>query len=427
MPLQLDSDGLKTQTQQEIFDEIAAKLQSVFGNSLNTTIQSINGQFMNIMSELRALDQQALLAVWRSFDPNGAIGVSLDRLGVLTGSIRRGSSNSTVEGFITFSGPAVVADGTLFLNEDQNTQWETINGPYSDTGGPYPELVPAQLQALDAGPIQALALTNWAPITVIPNVTDFTNPTEDAIPGQDEETDAEFRQRRTIELFAPGQGPLATISALVSKVNTANGRVDLVRTYHNPTTMPVDANNIPFKAFNVVVETTPNPPPPGLQQDIFDAILTATGAGGYPWGTDYTGTAADEEGQLQPIAFDVVQEVDFYMQVEITTALSTGGEGPVLPIIPLNMAEIIRDAILEAAQGYKLIGRDVKEIDYVGVVTSLQTSGEISGIEDVSIDLSLVSKLGPYTPNFLPIGIREKADLDSVDIRVVIDGVAVIP
>jgi hypothetical protein len=91
------------------------------------------------------------------------------------------------------------------------------------------------------------------------------------------------------------------------------------------------------------------------------------------------------------------------------------------------MAEIIRDAILERAQELKLIGRDVKEIDYVGVVTNLQNTGEISGIEEVNIDLSLVSKLGPYTPNFLPIGIREKADLDSVDIRVVIDGVAVIP
>jgi len=426
-PLQLSSDGLQTQTQQEVFDELGQKLVSVFGNSLNTTLQSVNGQYMWITSELRAVDQQVLLDVYRSFDPNSATGVSLDQRAALTGSIRKGAANSTVDGLIEFGGAGTVNNGDLIRNDDQNTLWEAINGPYTDTGGPYPEYVAATFQAVDTGPKLADAGTNWSVVTVSANFDGFANPVEDATLGRDQETDPEFRARRLIELHSPGLGPLSTINAIVSKVDTDNGRVDTVRTYHNPNINPVCPMGIPFKAFNVICETTPNPPGAGLQQDIFDAILTSMGGGGEAYGTSYTGTAVDVEGQTHPIAFDIVTLVDLYLQITISTADSTGGDGPVIPEDQTQMAEIIRDACVTAAtNSFTVIGRDAKEIDYIGTIQNLILSGQLSGIDIIQVDLSDVSKTGPFTPDFLPITIREKIDLDSGEIRVIIDGNVVI-
>lgn len=429
-PLQLSSSGLQTQTQEEIFDELAQKLIAVFGNSLNTTLESTNGQYMWIMSELRALDQQTLLDVYRSFDPNGAKGTALDARAALTGSVRKGASNSTIEGLIEFGGAGTVNDGDLINNDDQNTQWGAINGPYTDTGGPYPEFIAAQFQAVNTGPLLANSGTNWSVVTVSPNFDGFTNPVEDATVGRDLETDAEFRVRRTVELFSPGQGPLTTINAIVSKVDTANGRVDTVRTYHNPATNPVDANAIPFKAFNVVVETTATPPPLALQQDIWDAILTATGAGGEAFATPggFHGTAVDVEGQTHNVAFDLVAEVDFFMEIQISTADLTGGDGPVIPEDQTQMANIIVAACVTAFNtNFRIIGRDVKEIDYIGAIQNQLLLGELSGIDIIDVNLSLIAKVGPYIAGLLPITIREKGDLDSGEIRVVIDGTVVIP
>jgi len=425
--LQINANGLSTQTQTEIWEELMAKLQAIFGNSLNTDISSISGQFGRIMSELRAVDQQALLDVYRSFDPNGAYGTALDARAALTGSVRHGESFSTVEGLIEFAGVGAVANGDLILNVDQDTQWELINGPVTDGGGPYPEFVAATFEAVDPGPIYANAGTTWSVITISPNFTGFTNPVEDATPGEYTESDADFRRRRTIELFAQGQGPLSTINAIVSKVNTANGRVDTVRTYHNPNINPVDSDNIPFKAFNVVVETTPAIPPAGLQQDIFDAILSAMGAGGYAYGTGYMGFSTDTEGQMHPIAFDVISEVDVYLAVNVDLVAMGDPDGPVVPADQLQFATLIRDTCVATAASFKKIGRDVRELDYLGAIQNLILTGQISGVIGAQVQLSTVSKLGPYTPTSISIGIREKPDTDSGEISVALSGTVVIP
>jgi len=67
-----------------------------------------------------------------------------------------------VDGLIEFSGPATVNDGDIIQNDDNQSQWQAVNGPYTDTGGPYPEQVPATFVALESGPVLANAGTNWS-------------------------------------------------------------------------------------------------------------------------------------------------------------------------------------------------------------------------------------------------------------------------
>ena len=405
--LQLTTSGLQTQTQEEIVAEMSAKIRATFGNNTNTNPSSIMGQLINIISEFRALDQQVLLSVYRSFDPNSAIGVALDRLAALTGSIRKGATRSTVEGLLTFSGAGTVNNGDLIENTDTGTQWQAFGGPFVAAG---PGDIPATFESVDFGPILANAGTNWALVTVVPNLSGFSNPVDDAALGRTQETDPDFRVRRQVELYSQNIGGLQAIRSTVSRVEG----VETVRVYHNPQTQPVDSDGIPFKAFNVVLETQPTPPPAALQQSIADAIFSATGAGGEAYGTDYDLTVTDVEGNPQPnIRFDLVDQVPIYIKI---TASTTGTEQP----ISTNIGQVIADEVLERARAdFSDIGRNQLGFEYVGIVFDLQNSGEISGVVSVTVELSLTGLAGPYADP-IEIGIRERPRFESSQIQVIV-------
>jgi hypothetical protein len=411
MPLVLTPSGLLTQTQQEIVDELVAKLRSVFGNNINTTPESIMGQLVNIVSEFRSVDQQVLLAVYRSFDPNSALGVALDRLANLTGTVRKGATSSTVDIVIDFNAIGVVNNGDIFQNDDNGSQWVIINSPGLPVG---PGDVPGQLEAVDTGPVLANALTNWSLITANPDIDGITNPGDDADLGRDLEPDPDFRVRRQIELFARNLGPLAAIRGVVSKVNG----VETVKVYHNPSEAPVGTEtfnlDIPFKAFNVLVETNPSPPGAVLQQTIADAIWSAMGAGGEAFGTDFNLTVTDDEGQPQnDIRFDLVTEVEIYINVDIDT---TGTE----QAVSANMADVVQAAVLEAGQNlYNAIGRNQLTFEYASVVAALQNSGEISGAVTVAVEISRIGAGGPFADP-VEIAIRERPIFDAPRIVVTV-------
>jgi hypothetical protein len=409
MSLALTPAGLSTQTQAEIVDELTAKIRATFGNNTNTSTASIMGQLVNIVAEFRALDQQILLAVYRRFDPNSAVGVALDALAALTGSVRKGATVSVVDVVFEFSGPGIVNDGDLFQNDDTSTQWVATGGPYTDTGGPYPEDVPGTLAAVDPGPLIANSPTAWSLITVNPALAGVTNPVDDANPGQLQETDVDFRLRRQIELFGGNVGGLAAIRAVVSRVDG----VTSVRVYHNPATPGFDADGIPFKAFNVVVETNPSPPGVPLQETIADSILNSLGAGGEAFGTDFPLTRSDSEGVLQPVAFDLIDVVDVFAKITVDT---TGTE----QVISTNLAAVVAEAVLEKAQeDFSGIGQNQLGFQYSAIVSDLQESGEITGVVSVLVELSRVAIVGPFVDP-VEIGIRERPDFDAVNILVVV-------
>jgi hypothetical protein len=405
MPFQLTPSGLETETESQVKEKRTALLRSVFGVNLDTSTSSIIGQDVNINSEIEARAQQITLDVYNSMDPNSAQGVYLDRLASLTGSVRDPATNSTVEGVLTFSGAGTVNNGDLIENSDNGTQWQAIGGPYVAAG---PDTIDATFSAVDTGPILANAGTTWAIVTPVVGLDSFTNPTDDAQVGQDQQTDAQFRVSRQVELYSRGQGPLLTISAVVSRVPG----VVTARTYHNPMTQPADADGIPFKAFNVVVETNPSLPDAALQQSIGDAIFSALGAGGEAYGTAYNVDVTDVEGGTHPnIRFDLIDTVDVYIDITLVT---TGTEQPISP----NLADTVAAAVLEHAQAnFSDIGRNQLVFEYKGIVADLQEAGTISGVTDVIVNLSTDSISGPFF-NPLEIGIRERPDFDSANIQV---------
>lgn len=402
---ELTPSGLSTQTQADIVEELGGKLRTTFGNNLNTATSSIMGQIINIVGEFRGLDQQVALAVYRSFDPNSAIGVALDRLAALTGSLREGATVSVVEGILTFSGAGTMNNGDLILNADTSDTWELTDGPHVAAG---PDVIDATFAAVETGPKLANANTNWTAIDVIPNLDGFTNPVDDANVGQDQQTDPDFRIDRQVELYSQNVGGLLAIKGVVSKTPG----VTFVRVYHNPSVQPADSDGIPFKAFNVLVETNPSSPGPVLRQSIADSIFSALGAGGQSFGTDFTEVVEDVEGNFHPdISFDVVDLTDVFIAITLTV---TDSEDP----LSNNILAVVQSAVLEHAQAnFNGIGKNQLDFEYAGIVADLQESGEISGVTKVTVLMSTTAIGGPFFSP-LQIGIRQRPDFDSGNITV---------
>jgi hypothetical protein len=407
MTLELTTAGLSTMTQAELVEELVVILRAAFGANLRVDAKSIMGQLVNIFSEGRAVDHQVLLAVYRSFDPNGAIGAALDARCALTGTIRKGATNSVVTGTLTWTGAGTINPGALIRNTDNDTLWSLTSGPHSVVGAGTTSNV--EFTAVATGPILANSGTTWANVTTVIGlaIPGFTNPSDDAEPGRDQETDAELRQRRLSELFARAQGPLAAIQAVVSRVSG----VLSCRVYHNPSTFPVDSDGIPHKAFNVVLENNPTTPTSDQQQAIGLAIWSATGAGGESYGTDYSVVIVDSEGQNQTVRFDTVDVQDVVLEIDLVTSSSAD------PITP-NIEDVVAERILEVAQAsHESVGRDVRALDYQGIVYDMLAAGTISGVDGVTVRMA-VSPGSPAAVAKLLIGIREKADFDSGNLTV---------
>jgi hypothetical protein len=414
MAFELTAAGLTTETREEVRNRILQRLQSKFGNTLNVTVmESISSEFAEIMGELMAGNQQLALLLYQSMDPNSATGVLLDQRAALTGSRRRDASKSTVEGILTATGVCNVPNGFVFRNTTYDTLWQTINGPYVFAGA---GTLPADIEAIETGPSIAQAGDTWAATTTLANLTGFTNPDEDADLGEDSELDPAFRIRRIVELYSRGNGPIATITAVVSKLTSI---VRSVRTYHNPSTQPEDDDGIPWKATNTVVDLYSSPPTSDEKQAIWDAILSATGAGGWPWASDdgYTGTSTDDEGNVHSVGFDVVAEIDVWLRAIITT----GGDGPVVPIDPEQMADLIRTTCVETSTRYTSPRTDFRCLTYSGAVAKLVDDGQLSGIESISVLVGTSNP--PALTTLVSIGIREKINFDTSRCLVRIDGV----
>jgi hypothetical protein len=406
MTVTLDENGLNIQTQQEITEERAQLLRDRFGVNIRTDSDSLMGQLNNIDGELLALVQQALLALYRSIDPAGAIGRALDARLTLTGSTRLGATFSVVDGVLTFSSAGTMSNGDLIENDGTKDQWQLTDGPHTAVG-PFPEVIPAQFTTVETGPKIALAGTTWNPITIVAGLDGFTNPSDDAEPGRDLESDADARQRRIIELYSQGQGPLAAIQGVVSKVDG----VVSVRVYHNPTVSPADADGIPFKAFNVVVETNPPTPTASIEQAIYDAIWSTMGAGGEAYGTDFTGTSTDTEGVAQPVAFDTVDVDDIVLELDLVTSTTEDA-------VSENLATVVAEEVLAQAQArFEGVGRDVLADDFVGIVFEMKKAGTISGVDAVNVRMSIDPAPAAAVAK-LVIDIRSKADFDSANLTV---------
>lgn len=271
MPNTFDRNGLSTKTQQEIIDELTEKMQSIYGgdDEINTDSNSPDGQAINIFAQCVSDIYELMHGVYASFDPDEAVGVSLDQRCAINGIRRMG-------GTYTQTVVNITADRTVRLpGLDENSEDDTYT--VSDAEGTrFLLMETAEIQqgtsqlvfrAENKGAVEVTAGTITVPVTVILGITAVSNPGGATVKGTDEETDAQLRQRRRISVGISGRGFTESLKAALLAIDG----VSEAEVYNNRTNQ-TDADGVPPHSIWAIVDG-------GDADDIGKAMNSKLGGG----------------------------------------------------------------------------------------------------------------------------------------------------
>lgn len=218
MSFEFTDTGLQIQTFDEIYSELVAAYQAIYGVDINVDPDSPDGQRIAIESKSRLDLQSFALAMYNAMDPDLATGDALNRITKLAGITRRPATLSQVDLTIT-------TDRNLTLPSSYEVQdslgqvWQANEGNALTTGANVVTAVAKEFGAIEASPG-----TITEPVTIVIGVTDVTNISAATV-GQAEETDAELRTRRNKSLATPAT---STVGGLFSALGNLNGVTDLI-------------------------------------------------------------------------------------------------------------------------------------------------------------------------------------------------------
>lgn len=254
MPDIINENGLQVSTATEVIDGLETDVRSIYGQDINLEQNSPDGQLLNIYGQ-EAIDLRELLVLINAmFDPDRAVGRMLDERVVINNIERFGATYTvtdveiTVDRTVTLSGLDANfnnINGTGFTVQDNAGNQFILIDTTTLTAGVH--VLP--FRARQIGRVETTIGTITQPVTVVLGVTAINNPTGATTTGQNEETDAQLRVRRSRSVANSAQGYLNGLQGFILSLD---GVTD-ARVYENYTDV-TDSNGIPPHAIWVVVE-----------------------------------------------------------------------------------------------------------------------------------------------------------------------------
>jgi uncharacterized phage protein gp47/JayE len=374
-----------------IFTEMCEAAKSRLGTELNTQSDALFGVVLAIVADRLGEAWQLGQAVHAASDPEQATGDAMKSLASLTGTAPRGATKSTVtlsctgtpgtvlgagrltsvlgatsSRFVTLTSATIAAAkgwapttayvlGDIRANDSRIYRCSTAGtsaasgGPtgtgtdITDNGAHWRYLgagtgyvtVSAEAEGTGATVANAYALT-----TIVTPVAGWSNVTNilDAVIGAEDESSADLRTRREVELGAQGS---STVESIRGKLSRVKGIGEVV-VFEN-TTDYTDAAGRPPHSDHVVCKQGL-----AIAANIAQAIFDAAGGGIETYGTQSL-VVTDSHGNNHTMRWDYADVVSIYIQINVS-AIETE--------FPADGADRIVNAMI--AYGDTLpIGRDV--------------------------------------------------------------------
>ena len=326
--------------------------------------------------------------------------MSLDQRNSLIGVTRRLKEFSEVLGTATGTASTSIPNGTK--HSIAGRVFQVADGPYTIGGGGTVSGV--KLVAEVAGPVD-MALEpylseDWVIVDAVSGYDSFAEDSQPVI-GRFTETDAEYRERAEVERYRRGQGPLLAIDAAVSEVRG----VTYVRAAHNVLFDPVDSDDIPLHAINVVVKG-------GNDTEVAEAIFSAGPAGHQFFGRNEVGdtfvsVTVGTAPASEIVAYNRVVDTPIFLNVTLTT--STSEEDA-----PDDLSDLAKTTLVDYALG-ALDSNGVRQggawqigSDVISSRLEAQLAG-IAGVDAVLVEMSTPLVGPPWSTAKIPISIRNQA------------------
>lgn len=324
-----------------------------------------DGQKMGIDAEMLANLDEGIVAAYRAKDPDSATGEALRNIGKISGVAIRDATYSVAPVTITGTAGLVLPANSQIRSRIDNTLWLTtaaiVVGVSQTASGFATCVTPGRVLAA-AGELTVIG-------TPYPGWASVTNAA--AAPGEDAESDVDFRARRNKSVSLPGSNMKDNMQAAVANV----AGVTDVRILENSSDDPVDPDGIPYTAIALIVNG-------GSDQDIGLAMYSKYNPGTpmYPRYSTKTDTWVDppgasgvkvkivspSTGNTETMTFQRAVALPIYVNVVVQRKGN----------LPSDIEQRIKDAIVEDSTrklfaddevtGFNQGGYDIGEIVPVG-------------------------------------------------------------
>lgn len=392
MTFGLTTDGFKIKRLEDILEEIRQRFRDEFGDNIDLSDASPEGQIIAIFAERESLVWELAQDVYNSQYPLTSEGNQLDNVVSLTGTVRRGPQFSVVtSGVARGANGTIVPAGTIISVVGNSTaRFITQENAVIDIvdGGTF-KSANIELLAETAGPVLANAGTLTEIETPVGGMDSFTNEL-DADVGSNTETDAELKARRDQELQIAGA---ATIEAILSELN-ARELVEAVIVFQNNTSI-IDSDGRPPHSLDIVVLGDD-------EDDLAEAIFLVVGGGIETIG-DITKSVTDSQGFSQTVRFSRPTEVTIWLEADITKGA----------LYPVDGDAQVEQAFLDYGSTLT-VGQDIVVFGSNSLICAIN---DIPGILDIDIRIGKTNP--PTTNDNVVIEPREIAKFDSSRITVV--------
>ncbi len=371
--------GITTKSQADLVTDETTSMQAIYGADINLNPDTPDGQRMMIRLQaiLDCLD--LIVAVYTSFDPDQAIGVTLDQRVAYNGIQRQtgGQFNTFSEVDIAVVTSQAVSLPGLDQNilppytatDDAGTQWQLISSQILGAAGAFS----FPFQAVNPGAVLALPNTIKNQLTVIIGATSVNNPAPQTLIGTNEESDGALRIRRQKSVAIGSTGWFDAMLAALKNVSN----IGAVKLYENLTGSAIISGpfaGMPASGIWVVVSGT------ALNADIANAIYTKRG-GGVPMVGAVFQVIVQADGSNFTVRWDVAAQQALFVGLVVASLDGINPPNIKAMLAPSGLPALFKPGINEKVQ-------------FGAVVTAAQSVDPNSLIS--SVGFSLVSG-GPFT------------------------------
>lgn len=345
MPEGITENGLQVDSYNTLLETIQTDLNSIYatdGETINFDSETPDGQFTNILAQMGTDTRELAQEVYNSFDPDKCSGVVQDSRYSLNYITRNGGTftiqniDVTVNQTVTLQGLDANYNDTnaaaYTVSDDAGNLWYLVD---TTTLQPGTESLP--FRSKNMGLVQPTIGTITTQVTTVLGVTSVINSVAPTTLGTEQETDAQFRVRRSRSTERRGQN---NIDSMLSQILDLEGVSDATTWVNSGT--ETDSTGTPAGYVWVIVEG-------GANADIADVIYTNSCGRGMRGEVSVEVPAVS--GQIFNVNFDRPTPVPLYIRFDFQltvdlSAVNTNG-------IKEAMAENLIYSLNEAAETSK--------------------------------------------------------------------------
>lgn len=275
---EINYNGITVRTRPQLKESLENALRDIYGQDISLTQDSPDGQALNIYVQKGADDRELAVQVYNSFDPNSAIGQSLDRIVAINGIRRKPGSYTLVDITIDTDAPVILygldqTDQDVFTVQDDAGNRFFLSTTQRIRSN---QSVTTRFRAEEIGEVITTVRTITTISTPVVGVTGVNNLLDSTtVTGENEESDFSLRNRRMLAVVRPATG---FVDALKADLRSLEG-IETAVVEENRTDS-TDANGTPAHHLWIIIEGTAS------DESIANVIYRKRGAGAGMRGTN---------------------------------------------------------------------------------------------------------------------------------------------